>query len=92
MSHSESSTRGNHRFNPNGREAPKAVMSAAIISMQCRCRVEYRCRIRRQVRNDTVTGSARRSRSEAHQQAFDVRHCAGRNDICASRVQVCMVA
>ena len=38
------------------------------------------------------SGSASRSRSEAHQQAFDIRHRAGHDDVCASRVQVCMVA
>ena len=41
---------------------------------------------------DISTGSASRSRSEAHQQAFDIWHCAGHDDVCASRVQMCMVA
>ena len=38
------------------------------------------------------TGSESRSRSETQQQAFDIPHRAGHDDVCASRVQVCMVA
>jgi hypothetical protein len=54
-------------------------------------RVERRWRMRLPGLRVYFNWFSARSRSDLHQQTFDVRHCAGHDDVCASRVQVYMV-